>query len=265
MTQRKITMQLDSYAKAHNLFGKARNAAKGKPVGGKWRLFQDGEEYALYCQGQIFGRFLPNNTFRFCYDPAAYMTPMVYTSHTYTPIKVVRRSKGHYRVHVKDWGTETYSTATEYNEFTTGGYKLYDGMVLDLDTRLMVRYVEPKMVVDPEARTVWLRQLRATKRLLHTMAKLGAFTAMIQKFIAANGLRWEDAADLLRPKPSELNMICAALDGNDMHAFNDLVARSMFYHLYKKTDVQAQRQHIDAIFNTNSLELRRIRGVVEYK
>jgi len=257
-------MQLDSYAKAHNLFGKARNGAKGKPVGRNWRLFQDGEEYALYCHGQMFGRFLPNNTFRFCYG-GNNLPPAAYTSHIYTPIKVVRRSKGHYRVHVKDWGTETYSTATDYSEFTTGGWKLYDGMVLDLSTRLMVRYVEPKLVTNTDARTVWLRQLRATKRHLHTMAKLGAFTAMIQKFIAANGLRWEDAADLLRPTTEQLNVICAALDGEDMHAFNDLVARSMFYHLYHKTDVGAQRDHIDAIFNTNSLELRRIRGVVEYK
>jgi hypothetical protein len=258
-------MQLDSYAKAHNLFGKARNGAKGKPIGGRWRLFQDGEEYALYCQGQIFGRFLPNNTFRFCYDPAAYMTPMVYTSHTHTPIKIVRRSKGHYRVHVKDWGTETYSTATEYNEFTTGGYKLYDGMVLDLSTRLMVRYVEPKLVTDPEARAVWLRQLRATKRHLHTMAKLGAFTAMIEQIAAEGGLRWDNPVNLLRPNTEQLNAICAALDGKDMHVFNDLVAKSMYYHLYNRTYVPAQREHIDYIFQHNSLELRRIRGVVEYK
>jgi hypothetical protein len=250
-------MQLDSYDTVRDLFGKARDRAKGKPVGSNWRLFQDGDEYALYCQGQIFGRFLPNNTFRFCYDPAAYMTPMVYTSHRVLPVAVIRRSKGHYRLHVKDKGTEVYPQ--------TNGFKLYDGAVLDLTTHLMVRYVEPQMVVDPDARTVWLRQLRATKRHLHTMAKLGAFTAMIQKFIDANGLRWEDAADLLRPTTEQLNVICAALDGKDMHAFNDLVARSMFYHLYYKTDVQAQREHIDAIFNTNSLELRRIRGVVEYK
>jgi len=258
-------MQLDSYAKAHNLFGKARNGARGKPVGRNWRLYQDGEEYALYCYGKMFGRFLPNNTFRFCYDPTAYMPPMVYTSHSYTPIKIVRRSKGHYRVHVKDWGTETYSTATEYHEFTTGGYKLYDGMVLDLSTRLMIRYVEPKLVTDPDARTVWLRQLRATKRHLHTMAKLGAFTAMIEQIAAADEPRWAVGPNLLRPKPSELNVICAALDGKDMHVFNELVAKSMYYHLYSRADVQAQRQHIDAIFNTNSLELRRIRGVVEYK
>jgi hypothetical protein len=258
-------MQLDSYAKAQDLFSKARNAAKGKPIGGRWRLFQDGDEYPLYCQGQIFGRFLPNNTFRFCYDPAAYMTPMVYTSHTHTPIKIVRRSKGHYRVHVKDWGTETYSTATDYSEFTTGGWKLYDGMVLDLSTRLMVGYVEPKLVTNPEARAVWLRQLRATKRHLHTMAKLGAFTAMLEKITAEGGLRWDNPVNLLRPISADLSAISAALDGEDMHAFNYLVARSMYYHLYHKTDVGAQREHIDAIFNTNSLELRRIRGVIEYK
>jgi hypothetical protein len=257
-------MQLDSYAKAHNLFSKARNGAKGKPVGRNWRLYQDGEEYALYCHGQMFGRFLPNNTFRFCYG-GNNLPPAAYTSHSYTPIKVVRRSKGHYRVHVKDWGTETYSTATEYNEFTTGGWKLYDGMVLDLSTRLMVGYAEPKMVVDPDARTVWLRQLRATKRLLHTMAKLGAFTAMFEQFGATGALRWENLVDLLRPNASQLNVISAALDGKDMHVFNELVAKSMYYHLYSRADVGAQRDHIDAIFNTNSLELRRIRGVVEYK
>jgi hypothetical protein len=193
------------------------------------------------------------------------MTPMVYTSHTHTPIKVVRRSKGHYRVHVKDWGTETYSTATDYSEFTSGGYKLYDGMVLDLSTRRMVRYVEPKLVTDPEARTVWLRQLRATKRHLHTMAKLGAFTAMIEQIAAAAEPRWAVGPNLLRPITADLHIISQALDGENLPAFNEMVAKSMFVNLYSRADVGAQREHIDAIFNTNSLELRRLRGVVEYK
>ena len=250
-------MQLDSYAKAHNLFGKARNGAKGKPIGGRWRLFQDGEEYALYCQGQIFGRFLPNNTFRFCYDPAAYITPMVYTSHRVLPVAVVRRSKGHYRLHVKDKGTEVYPQ--------TNGFKLYDGAVLDLTTHLMVRYVEPQMVVDPDARTVWLRQLRATKRHLHTMAKLGAFTAMIEQIAAADEPRWAVGPNLLRPITADLHIMSQALDGKRMDMFNEMVAKSMFVNLYSRADVGAQREHIDAIFNTNSLELRRIRGVVEYK
>lgn len=258
-------MLLDSYAKAHNLFGKARYAVKGKPVGGNWRLFQNGDEYAIYCHGDLFGRFLPDNTFRFCFDPSAYMTPAVYTVHKILPFMMVRRSKGHYRIHIRDKDTDTFPTAKVYNEFRTGGCKLYDGMVLDLDTRLMVRYVEPQMVTDPEARTLWLRQVRTLKRHLHTMAKLGAFTAMIEQFVAAGGLRWKDTADMLRFNHHNLNVLSAALDGNDIHVLTDLVAKSMFYHLYQKTDVQAQLQHINLIFQNNSLELRRHRGVIEYK
>lgn len=258
-------MQLDSYAKVHNLFGKARNAVKGKPIGNNWRLFQDGDEYALYCYGVMFGRFLPNNTFRFCYDRTAYMPPAAYSAHKITPIMIVRRSKGHYRVHIKDWGTEVFPTAKEYNEFRTGGYKLYDGMVLDLSTRLMVRYMEPKLVVDDAARTKWLRQLRTLKRHLHTIAKLGGFTAMFEPIAASNEPRWAVGPNLLRPTSADLHTMSQALDGVDLPIFVEMVAKSMFINIYPRDDIPAQRHHIDAIFSTNSLELRRLRGVVEYK
>jgi len=88
---------------------------------------------------------------------------------------------------------------------------------------------------------------------------------LLEKITAEGGLRWDNPVSLLRPNTEQLNVIAAALDGKDMHVFNELVAKSMYYHLYNRTDVGAQRDHIDAIFNTNSLELRRIRGVVEYK
>lgn len=251
-------MQLNSYDTVRDLFGKARSAVKGKPVGSGWRVFQDGDEYALYCHGTMFGRFLPDNTFRFCYTGQnQYMPPAVYTMHKIMPVMMVRRSKGHYRVHVKDRTTQFYPP--------TEGFKLYDGMVLDLTTRLMVRYTEPQLIVDAAARTKWLRQLRALKRHLHTVAKLGGFTAMIESIGATHILRWEVGVNLLRASSADLHIISQALDGAEMPAFVETVAKSMYANIYLRDDVPAQRAHIDDIFNTNSLELRRLRGVVEYK
>lgn len=251
-------MQLNSYDTVRAAFGTARDKARGKPVGSNWRVFQDGDEYALYCHGTMFGRFLPDNTFRFCYTGQnQYMPPAVYTMHKIMPVMMVRRSKGHYSVHVKDRTTQFYPP--------TEGFKLYDGMVLDLTTRLMVRYTEPKLVVDDAARTKWLRQLRTLKRHLHTIAKLGGFTTMIQQIIAPTTLRWEVGVNLLRPTSADLHIISQALDGVDLSVFIEMVAKSMYANIYDRDDVLAQRYHIDAIFNTNSLELRRLRGVVEYK
>ena len=249
-------MQLNSYDTVRYLFSKARNKDKGKPVGSNWRVFQDGDEYALYCHGTMFGRFLPDNTFRFCYTGQnQYMPPAVYTMHKIMPVMMVRRSKGHYRVHVKDRTTQFYPP--------TDGFKLYDGMVLDLTTRLMVRYTEPKLVVDAAARTKWLRQLRATKRHLHTIAKLGGFTVMIEPM--KHMARWEAGVNFLRARSSDLHIISQALDGYDMPVFVEMVAQSMYANIYDRDDIPAQRQHINDIFNNNSFELRRLRGVVEYK
>ena len=249
-------MQLNSYDTVRDLFGKARDKAKGKPVGSNWRVFQDGDEYTLYCHGTMFGRFLPDNTFRFCYTGQnQYMPPAVYTMHKIMPVAMVRRSKAHYRVHVKDKDTGVYPQ--------TEGFKLYDGLVLDLTTRLMIRYTEPKLVVDAAARTKWLRQLRALKRHLHTIAKLGGFTAMIEPM--KHMARWEAGVNFLRCTSTGLHIISQALDGVDMPVFVEMVAKSMYANIYDRDDIPAQRAHIDDIFNTNSLELRRLRGVVEYK
>lgn len=251
-------MQLNSYDTVRDLFSKARNKDKGKPVGSNWRVFQDGDEYTLYCYSTMFGRFLPDNTFRFCYTGQnQYMPPAVYTMHNIMPISMVRRSKGHYRVHVKDRVTQFYPQ--------TVGFKLYDGLVLDLTTRLMVRYTEPNMVVDAAARTKWLRQLRTLKRHLHTIAKLGGFTAMFEPIAASNEPRWAVGPNLLRPTSADLHIMSQALDGVDLPVFVEMVAKSMYINIYHRDGIPAQRQHIDDIFSTNSLELRRLRGVVEYK
>lgn len=251
-------MQLNSYDTVRAAFGTARDKAKGKPVGSNWRVFQDGDEYALYCHGTMFGRFLPNNTFRFCYTGQnQYMPPAVYTMHKIIPVAMVRRSKGHYRVHVKDRATQFYPQ--------TEGFKLYDGLVLDLTTRLMVRYTEPNMVVDAAARTKWLRQLRTLKRHLHTIAKLGGFTAMFEPIAASNEPRWAVGPNLLRPTSADLHIMSQALDGVDLPVFVEMVAKSMYINIYHRDGIPAQRDHIDDIFSTNSLELRRLRGVVEYK
>ena len=251
-------MQLNSYDTVRDLFATARDKAKGKPVGSNWRVFQDGDEYPLYCHGTMFGRFLPNNTFRFCYTGEnQYMPPAVYSMHKIMPVMIVRRGKAHYRVHVKDRDLGVYPP--------TEGFKLYDGMVLDLSTRLMVRYMEPKMVVDDAARTKWLRQLRATKRHLHTIVRLGGFTAMLDKLVATDVLRWHVGVNLLHPTSADLNIMSQALDGYDMPDFVEMVAKSMYANIYDRGCVLSQRAHIDAIFSTNSLELRRLRGVVEYK
>ena len=251
-------MQLNSYDTVRDLFSKARNKDKGKPVGSNWRVFQDGDEYTLYCYSTMFGRFLPDNTFRFCYTGQNhYMPPAVYTMHKIMPVSMVRRSKGHYRVHVKDRVTQFYPQ--------TVGFKLYDGLVLDLTTRLMVRYTEPNMVVDAAARTKWLRQLRTLKRHLHTIAKLGGFTAMFEPIAASNEPRWAVGPNLLRPTSADLHIISQALDGVDLPVFVEMVAKSMYINIYDRGCVLSQRQHIDDIFSTNSLELRRLRGVVEYK
>lgn len=257
---------ISSYQQAQAVMAKARKPEAGKPLGPVgWRMYKDGDEFAVNYKGTLVARILPNNTLRMVCNKefAIRMPPGVgHAMHNVLPVALVNRSKGLYRLHVRLAGAPeqlAYSNygAADWDEWNTGGYRLYDGLTIDLAARKAVGYVEPKQVIDTEARALWLVQLKTLKRYLKTVVKLGGFTARLE---AMNGVsRWE----VDHFNQDDIPMTITALRGNITEEFLNRFATLMLRHHYRLPSVQEQTSFVDFFFNNHSVELRTALGVIK--
>lgn len=257
---------ISDYGQAVAVMAKARKPGKGKPLGPSgWRMFKDGDEFAVYYKGTMIARFLPDNTLRMvCNDKWAVTLPsgVTHNINEVLPVALVGRGKGHYRLHVRGNGMDSrklysnYGTA-DWDEWSTGGCRLYNGLTIDLLTRKPIGYVEPKQVIDTEARVQWLKQLQATKRQLKTVAKLGGFTARTEQM---TNKRWEVPSFY----PAEdLPLLVAALRDGVEEVVTQRIAELMYRDHYRTPTVTEQCAYIDRLFNSHSTALRTALGVIK--
>lgn len=235
--------QLVSYEATKDLFAKARKPSAGKPLSTKrWRLYKDGDEYIAYHFTTQVARFLPDNTLRLLVPATGidYLVP--HTIHNVLPVQYVRRSAGHYRVQPND-------------------YRLYDGLTIDLTTRLAPSYREPQIVTDPVARRDWLAKSKALKTYLKTIVKLGGFTARIEALRDSGAGRWE-ATGLVFSTPENVATLLAALNGDGMEHIVQRVTEDMFRMFFYTPTTAEQTKRIDLIINSHSHALRTALGVI---
>ena len=261
--------QLLSYEATKAVFDTARKPAAGKPLGSKWRLFKDGDEFVLNVEGSQIARILPNNTLRFTTSvPSSSAVMGIYKV---LPVIFHRRSKDHYRVHVRRSGSHhSYLSGyglTTYQELRTEGHRLYDGLTVSLPDRKVVDYKEPVREVDVDARKEWLRKSKALKTYLKTIVKLGGFAAAYDQLDAHTKehdvFRWEYAHLFsLAEGDEDLAIIISALNGGDTRLLVQRVGESMYRNFYYQPSTAEQLQHIDNIFTSNSLVLRKTLGVI---
>ena len=261
--------QLLSYEATKAVFATARKPAAGKPLGSKWRLFKDGDEFVLNVEGSQIARILPDNTLRFTTSvPSSSAVMGVYKV---LPVMFHRRSKDHYRVHVRrSGGNHTYLSSydlTSWKDRGTKGHRLYDGLTVSLPDRKVVDYKEPTREVDVDARKEWLRKSKALKTYLKTIAKLGGFVAAYDQLVAhtkeQDMFRWEYGSLFsLTEGEEDLATIISALNGGDTRLLVQRVGESMYRNFYHQPSTTEQLQHIDSIFASNSLVLRKALGVI---
>lgn len=258
--------QLTSYKQAAAFMDKARKMEKGRPLEVKgWRLFKDGDEFVLNYHSTQVARFLPDNTLRLTLPMGDSLSGGVTGwCHYNIPVAIWRRSTGHYRVHPAVPGSDReYMTAKVYTEFRTGGYRLYDGLTIDLTTRLAVNYSEPTVAVDPERNKDWLRRLKKIKAYLKTVAKLGGFTARIEALQATDTRRWQHSTMTgLHSDDIEFQDMLSALNDGDPEPLVQALAGAMRRHSYDIMAVKLQCNFIDKVFTSNSIALRKALGVI---
>lgn len=261
--------QLLSYEATKAVFATARKPAAGKPLGSKWRLFKDGDEFVLNVEGSQIARILPDNTLRFTTSVAS--SSAVMGIHKVLPVMLHRRGKDHHRVHVRAPGVHpTYLSSyglTTWRERRTKGHRLYEGLTVSLPDRKVVDYKEPTREVDVDARKEWLRKSMALKTYLKTIAKLGGFTTayaqLTDRTKEQDVLRWEYGSLFsLTEGEEDLATIISALNGGDTQLLVQRVGESMYRNFYHQPGTAEQLQHIDNIFTSNSLVLRKALGVI---
>jgi hypothetical protein len=257
--------QITSYKQAENLMAKARNISKGKPLGPRgWRIFKDGDEFAFYCGGTMVARMLPNNTLRMVLpDGVSFPSTIVYKIWAVIPVVLHRRSTRNYRLHPMLTGREGggYSDCgyTNWDKLRTEGYRLHDGLTIDLTTRTAVDYKEPLTITNPDRNKEWLRKSKALKLHLKTIAKLGGFDAIWDEM---NGTSRWSLDSIATARTEQVPMFLDALNGHELAEFVRAVGVSICADHYLRPNVADQIKYINSIFTRNSFTLRSALGVI---
>lgn len=253
-----------SYEQTAEFFAKARNKEAGRPIGPSgWRLYKDGEEYVVTIHATHIARIMPNDTLVMQTDnplPGAIMV----VQHV-LPIMIQRRSKAHYRLHIRERGGKPHDLKayglTDWADPHTKGLRLYEGLTIDLRTRQPVGYVEPVQVVDSDKRKVWLSKSNKIKRVLKTIAKMDGFGPRINQ-LTEN--RWTYQS-LFNASEADIQIIIDALLNDNIEPLIQRMAETFKNHSYYELTVKEMENIIDRVFSSNSLELRKALGVIEIK
>ena len=250
--------QLNSYTQAAAVFAKARKPSAGKPLLTQgWRLFKDGDEYIVYHLSAQVARFLPDNTLRLLVPATGVSRLVPHTIRHILPVRYAYRTNGHYRVHPFVSGS-----SMEEHESIPDGYRLHDGLTIDLTTRLAPGYREPQIVTDPVARRDWLAKSKALKTYLKTIAKLGGFTAGIEAMRADDSQgRWT-APSMTNSAPDNVAVLLAALNGDEMEHLVRRMTEDMFRTFFFTPTTADQLKRIDTVINHHSHALRTALGVI---
>lgn len=260
---------VDNYAAATQLFAKARDPKKGKPLAVlHWRLYKDGDEFVFNHYDVQVARMLPDDRLIVTgYGSNNPPSVVVATADKVLPIRIIRRTQSHYRVHIetgRGGGAFTKYGVEDWLGMLTGGSRLYNDVVFDLATRTAVAGgAEPIIHTDKDANKKWLAQLRQMKQSIKVLIRLGAMDARLAQ-ISASGQVWGDCASLLRASDEHLAIMAADLRaGVVSEQLADLLAQSCARSYYGGGPTQAeQSEHIDKIFSRNSAALRMALGVI---
>lgn len=256
--------QITSYETADEVFGTARVPLKGKPLGPRGiRLFKVNGDFVVTCGSIPVALIGPNNLLRIlrAQPPQGF----IISCRKVLPLWIERAGTNHYRVHIRTKGAPPDSLSSygisHWRDLRSvkHGARFHEGLTIDLTTRQVVGAGEVTTEVDPDARKVWLRQLKHLKQVLKTMAKLGVFTSRLETisptmrgYIKPFQLKEDGqlfAADLRSGKVSEASA----------KRLTDLLRRDY----YRIPTVADQCKFIDKFFSKHSTTLRAELGVIK--
>jgi hypothetical protein len=262
---------IKDYTSAAALFTKARRPEKGKPLGVQhWRMFKDGDEFAVYYFDVLVARILPTNQL-IVRGYKAGTTPqgVVATADRVLPLRIVRRGPSHYRAHcVVDPEGDIWSMfgVTDWDGMRTGGVHLWHDVTFDLTKRVWLSAPEVTKVIDETARKDWLVKSRHIRNVFATMIRLGAVEARMRAMKDA-GQPWYTGRSLLtRPSSEDLALLADAVRmGVVSDRLADVFAQSVRRSCIGDMSVEVQLEHLSRVFQHNSLALRTVLGVITVK
>lgn len=261
---------IKDYASAVALFAKARDPAKGKPLGVQhWRLFKDGDEFVVRHEDVLVARILPSNRLIVRgYETHNPPQGVVATVDRVLPLRIVRRGPAHYRAHCvvdPEGGVFTQYGQAGWNGMLRGGVHLWHDRTFDLTKRVWLSAPELTKTTDKAAQRDWLAKSKRIRNVFYVMIRLGAVEARVQALKDA-GQPWYTGQSLLKPSPEDLALLVEAVQTG---VVSDLLAERFAQSLRRVTTdrltVELQLRHLSDVFSRNSLALRAALGVLIIK
>lgn len=256
-----------SYKDASEHMQKAKDRAKGKPLGTNFRLYDAPSSggIAVHTKGgyRPFAIITPDNTLTIeSVDMVSPSSAIVYSLHKNFPFYTYLVSRGHYRLlpelQQDGSGHPMFDFA---NANKDSGYRLMPGLSIDLETLTANDYEEFKYDIDPDLNKVYRAGLSSVKRTLKTMCKLGAFSARLDRFSGQGVGRWE--MDHLSPAlPDSVHIMARAIREGVDEDLQHIIACHMYRKTYHTPTMEAQLRFIDSVFSFNSTAIRRDLGVI---
>lgn len=244
---------ISSYEDASAHMRKAKDRAKGKPLGTHFRLYDalTSGGIAVHTKDGIhpFAIITPDDRLTIkSVDMVSPASAIVYSLHKHFPLRTHLVSRGHYRLKPTLSG-DTY------------GYRLMPGLTIDLKTLVAVDYEEFKYDIDPDLNKTYRAGLSSVKRTLKTMCKLGAFSTRLERLSGQGVSRWE-VYHLAPARSDDVHILSRAIREGVDEDLQHIIACHMYRKSYVIPPVADQMRFIDSVFNGNSTAIRRALGVI---
>ena len=262
-----MSIEINSYEQARELFSKARNKDRGKPVLSFARLMAgEGETLRLLVHGHEACLIKPDNTVQFTMNinqAKSMSNTLSMGLYTLLGVHWMRVDTRRYRV-LHDTKTKKLSTrsGTQYYDWIdarASGQEYFQGLTINLATGEVVNPRPDKTsTFDPDKRKVWLDARKKFMRHIKTLGKLGVLESMAKsknsKQLWDYRMNWSNEA-MLREFADYLKA------GEYKHDMLDRIVGHVLYSSYGRMDNDFAYCIKVHVLDRYSLELRELFGV----
>lgn len=262
-----MSIEINSYAQARELFSKARNKDRGKPVLSFARLMAgEGETLRLIVHGAQVCLIKPGNTVEFTMNinQAKSMSNSL-SMGLYTLLGVhwmrvdTRRYKLLHDAKTKKLNTRSGSQYYDWIDARASGQEYFQGLTIDLTTGEVVN-PRPDMTstFDPAKRKAWLDARKKFMRHIKTLDKLGVLESIAKSKNSKH--LWEYRVDWF--DETVLDTFANHLKAGEYpHDLLDQIVGHVLYSSYGKMDNDFAHCIKTHVLDRYSIELRERFGV----
>jgi len=262
-----MDIAIESYAKARELFSKAKNKDRGRPVFSYARILAgEGNTLRLLSHGHEIGLIQPDNTFTFTMninEARSLSNTLSIGLYALIGIHWMRVDTRRYKL-IHNNKTKKLSTrfGNEYVDWISAresGQEYFNGLTIDLNSGEIVNpRPDRTSMFDPDKRKVWLHARKKFMRHIKTLGKLGVLESMARS--KDSNKLWEHRVQWLYDGALAHLADCMKTE-NYPHELIDQLVGHVFSARYGRVDDQYADFIKTQVLDKYSVELREQFGV----